>query len=142
MVPVLEVTLYLLNNKLYYVYNFLGIKPEQVFVSNINLAPGKHTLGMEFTREKTGENGESMGTTKLYINDKVVAEGPMRTQPAKFTLSGDGLCVGYDSGDAVSELYPTPSRFSSGTIDFVGVTVEGTPYINLEAEAKRIMKSQ
>lgn len=135
-------TLFIKNNKLYYVYNFLGIKPEQVFVSNINLAPGKHTLGMEFTREKTGENGESMGTTKLYINDKVVAEGPMRTQPAKFTLSEDGLCVGYDSGDAVSELYPKPSRFSGGTIDFVGVTVEGTPYINLEAEAKRIMKSQ
>jgi arylsulfatase len=26
----------------------------------------------------------------------------MKTQPAKFTLSGDGLCVGYDSGGAVS----------------------------------------
>ncbi|MGK0286507.1 MAG: hypothetical protein ACI9GM_001556, partial [Salibacteraceae bacterium] len=54
----------------------------------------------------------------------------------------DGLCVGYDSGDGVSELYPSPSKFSGGKIAFVGVTVEGTPYIDLEAEAKRVMMSQ
>lgn len=65
----------------------------------------------------------------------------MRTQPAKFTLSGDGLCIGYDSGDAVSQLYPSVRKFANGTIDFVGVTVEGTPYINLEAEAKRALMS-
>ena len=137
-----EHSLFIKNNKLYYVYNFLGIKPAQVFESSITLTPGKHTLGMEFTREKTGEKGESVGTTKLYIDGKLVAEGPMRTQPAKFTLSGDGLCVGYDSGDAVSELYPNPSKFSGGKLDFVGVTVEGTPYRDLEAEAKRVMMSQ
>jgi arylsulfatase len=97
---------------------------------------------MEFIREKAGDKGESIGTTKLYIDEQLVAEGPMRTQPAKFTLSGDGLCIGYDSGDAVSELYPSPSRFSAGKIDFVGITVEGTPYIDLEAEAKRVMMSQ
>ena len=134
-------TLFIKNNKLYYVYNFLGIKPEQVFESSIKLTPGKHTLGMEFIREKTGDKGQSVGITKLYIDDKLVAEGPMKTQPAKFTLSGDGLCVGFDSGDAVSELYPSPSKFNGGIIDFVGVTVEGTPYINLEAEAKRAMMS-
>ncbi|MFT5847383.1 arylsulfatase [Psychroserpens sp.] len=135
-------SLFIKNNKLYYVYNFLGIQPEQVFESSITLTPGKHTLGMEFIREKTGEKGESIGTTKLYIDEQLVAEGTMRTQPAKFTLSGDGLCVGYDSGDAVSQLYPSPSRFNNGTLDFVGVTVEGTQYIDLEAEAKRIMMSQ
>ncbi len=135
-------SLFVKNNKLYYVYNFLGIKPEQVFESSIKLTPGKYTLGMEFIREKTGKNGESVGRAKLYINEKLVAEGPMKTQPAKFTLSGDGLCIAYDSGDAVSELYPSPSKFSGGTIDLVGVTVEGTPYIDLEAEAKRVMMSQ
>ncbi len=83
-----------------------------------------------------------VGTTKLYINDNLVAEGPMRIQSAKFTFSGDGLCVGYDRGDAVSELYPSPSKFNNGTLDFVRVTVECTPYIDLEAEAKRVMLSQ
>ena len=135
-------SLFINNNKLYYVYNFLGIKPEQVFESSVKLTPGKHTLGMEFTKESTGDKGESLGTTKLYIDEQLVAEGPMRTQPAKFTLSGDGLCIGYDSGDAVSELYPSPSKFNGGSIELVGVTVEGTAYIDLEAEAKRIMKRQ
>ena len=134
--------LFIKNRRLYYVYNFLGIKPEQVFKSSVVLKPGKYTLGMEFIREDKGEYGESLGRTKLYVNEKVVAEGPMKTQPAKFTLSGDGLCVGYDSGDAVSSLYKTPGEFEGGTIDAVGVTVEGTPYVDLEAEARRIMMTQ
>ena len=93
--------LFISDKKLYYVYNFLGIKPEQQFVSGV-LKPGKYTLGMEFIREKAGQFHEFLGQTKLYVNEKVVAEGPMRAQVGKFTLSGDGLCVGYDSGDAVS----------------------------------------
>lgn len=135
-------SLFIKDKKLYYVYNFLGIKPEQVFISNITLKPGKYTLGMEFIKESVGEYGEPLGNMKLYIDDKVVAEGPMRTQPAKFTLSGDGLCVGYDSGDNVSNLYKSPGTFKGGIIQGVGVTVSGEPYLNAEAEAKRLMMAQ
>ena len=134
--------LFIKDRKLHYVYNFLGIKPEQVFVSSSELKPGSYTVGMDFKREDAGEYGESLGTTRLYVNEDIVAEGPMKTQPAKFTLSGDGLCVGYDSGDAVSALYPTPGGFQGGEIQFAAVTVEGTPYIDLEAEAKRVMMTQ
>ena len=134
--------LFLKDRKLIYVYNFLGIRPEQRFVSSADFTPGKHTFGVEFTREKGGEHGESIGTAKLYIDDKVVAEGPMKTQPGKFTLSGDGLCVGFDSGDAVSQEYETPGRFTGGTIFGVGVTVEKTQYLDLEQEAKRMMMRQ
>ncbi|HTN73166.1 MAG TPA: arylsulfatase, partial [Methylomirabilota bacterium] len=131
-------SLFIKNKKLYYVYNFLGIKPEQKFVS-ADLKPGKYTVGVEFIREKTGEHGESLGKTKLYVNDKVVAEGPMRTQPGKFTLSGDGLCIGYDSGDAVSGEYKSPGKFKGGTIFAVGITVEKTQYVDLEKEAARAL---
>jgi arylsulfatase len=103
------------------------------------LKPGKYTLGMEFTRTGAGPNRESLGTTKLYVNDRVVSEGPMKTQPAKFTLSGDGLCIGYDSGDAVSSEYKTPGTFHGGTILAVGVTVEEASYEALEMEAQRAM---
>ena len=123
--------LYIKDKKFHYVYNFLGIKPEQKFVSP-ELKPGKFVLGMEFNREGAGPHHESTGTTKLYVNDKVVAEGPMKTQPGKFTLSGDGLCIGYDSGDAVSSDYKTPGEFKGGTILGVGVTVEKEQYLNLE----------
>jgi arylsulfatase A-like enzyme len=124
-------SLFIKDKKLYYVYNFLGIKPEQQFVSP-ELKPGKYTLGMEFIREKAGQHHESLGKTKLYVNDKVVAEGPMKTQPGKFTLSGDGLCIGRDSGDAVSQEYKSPGEFKGGTILFVGVTVEKAQYLDLE----------
>jgi len=126
--------LFIKNKKLHYVYNFLGIKPEQKFVSG-ELKPGKYTLGMEFVREKAGEHHETLGQAKLYVNKQVVAEGPMRTQAGKFTLSGDGLCVGYDSGDAISQEYKTPGKFKGGTILFVAVTTEKKQYLDLEVLA-------
>jgi arylsulfatase len=132
-------TLFIKDKKLYYVYNFLGIKPEQTLISK-ELKPGKYTIGMEFVREKAGNNFESIGTANLYIDEKLVASGPFKTQPGKFTLSGDGLCVGYDSGDAVSEKYTSPGIFNGGKIQFVGITVEKTQYLNLEQEAKRALR--
>ena len=130
--------LFIKDQKLYYVYNFLGIKPEQQFVST-ELKPGKYSLGMEFSRESAGKYQESLGSTKLYVNDKVVAQGPMKTQPGKFTLSGDGLCVGRDSGDAVSQEYKTPGEFEGGTIEVVGVSVEKAQYLDLEKVAAMAM---
>ena len=128
-------TLFLKDKKLYYVYNFLGIKPEQKFVSQ-ELAPGKYTLGMEFIRNTIGKYHEALGETRLYVNDKVVAKGPMKTQPGKFTLSGDGLCVGCDSGDNVSEEYKSPGTFTGGRIFGVAVSVGKDQYVNLEAKAQ------
>ncbi|MBB4804108.1 arylsulfatase [Flavobacterium nitrogenifigens] len=130
-------TLFLKDKKLHYVYNFLGIAPEQKFTSNVAITPGKHVFGMEFNREKAGPNGESIGTMKLYIDGKEVASGPMRTQSGKFTLSGDGLCVGFDSGDAVSKEYKTPGTFKGGEIYGVGINVGKIEYSDLNNEAKR-----
>src|SRR5262245_24906460 len=127
-------SLFIKDKKLYYVYNFLGIKPEQVLTSSA-LKPGKYTLGFEFVREGAGQYHESLGTGKLYVNDKVVAEGKFRTQAGKFTLSGDGLCVGCDSGDNVSQEYKSPGTFTGGTILGVAVNVAKEQYINLEKAA-------
>ena len=126
-------SLFIKDKKLYYVYNFLGIQPEQQFVSGV-LKPGKYTVGMEFIREKAGEYHESHGQAKLYVNGKMVAQGPMRAQAGPFTLVGDGLCVGYDSGDAVSELYDSPGAFKGGTIFFVNVSVDKKQYLDEEKE--------
>jgi arylsulfatase len=126
--------LFIKDKKLYYVYNFLGIE-EQKFVSDVQLTPGKHAVGMEFIREKAGQHNESIGTAKLYIDDKVVAEGPMRAQVGKFTLGGDGLCVGFDSGANVSSEYKNPGRFTGGTILGVGIDVSEDVYLDMEKEA-------
>ncbi len=128
-------TLFIKDHKLHYVYNFLGIKPEQTFVSP-ELTPGKLTLGVEFIREGAGEHGESLGTAKLYVGDQVVAEGPMRAQVGKFTLSGDGLCVGFDSADPVSRSYPPGGyAYTGGEILGVGIDVGDDVYLDLEREA-------
>ncbi len=129
-------SLFVHDHKLYYVYNFLGIPPEQKFISNVELTPGTYTLGVEFIRESAGEYHESHGTTKLYIGDDVVAEGPMRTQTGKFTLCGDGLCIGRDSADAVASEYTpeTQGAFIGGTIQFVEVSVGKEQYRDVERE--------
>jgi arylsulfatase len=123
-------SLFIKDRKLYYVYNFLGIRPEQVLMSG-TLAPGKYTVGMEFNKEKAGEHNESIGTAMLYVNDKEVARGPMRAQVGKFTLVGDGLCVGYDSGDNVSQLYKSPGEFKGGTISYVTVSTGKATYFDM-----------
>ena len=124
-------TLFIKERKLYYVYNFLGIKPEQKLMSP-PLTPGKHTLGVEFTREKPGPYKESLGRARLYVDEKVVAEAPMRTQAGPFTLCGDGLCVGYDSADKVSEEYDSPGTFTGGRILGVAVDLGKDAYLDLE----------
>jgi arylsulfatase len=134
-------SLFIKDKKLYYVYNFLGIKPEQQLVSGV-LKPGKYTVGMEFIREKAGEHNESVGTARLYVNEKMVAEGPMRAQVGKFTLVGDGLCIGYDSGDNVSQLYKSPGEFEGGNIQFVTVSVGKEQYLDLEKEKHRILLAE
>ena len=59
----------------------------------------------------------------------------MRTQAGKFTLSGDGLCIGRDSGDNVSQEYKAPGTFTGGTILGVGVSVGKDQYLDLEQKA-------
>ena len=127
-------SLFIKDGRLHYVYNFLGIKPEQTFVSEV-LEPGHRTLGMEFVREDAGAHGESLGTARLYVDETVVAEGSMRAQIGPFTLCGDGLCVGYDSADPVSRSYPPGFPFRGGRILGVAVDVSEEQYLDLEREA-------
>ena len=134
-------SLFIKDHKLYYVYNFLGITQQQL-VSTETLKPGNYTFGMEFTKEKVGAHRESIGTAKLYINDKVVATAAMTAQVGKFTLVGDGLCVGYDSGDPVSKLYSSPGEFEGGIIRFVTVSTGKEQYLDLEREAARAFRKE
>jgi arylsulfatase len=127
--------LFLKDGRLHYVYNFLGIAPEQEFVSE-KLSPGRHSLGMEFKRDKSGEHGESLGSTVLYVDGKEVNKGPMRAQIGPFTLAGDGLCVGWDSADNVTQSYNRPGTFTGGTIYGVVVDVGDESYIDLQKDAE------
>ena len=63
----------------------------------------------------------------------------MRTQLAQFTLCGDGLCVGRDSGDAVSSEYRSPARSRAGRSCQVEVNVGDDHYVDLEKQAAAMM---
>ena len=46
------------------------------------------------------------GTLTLYIDDEKVGEGKIKTQPGKFSLAGEGLNVGKDGAEPVTDDYP------------------------------------
>ncbi len=96
--------------------------------------------------DKDGEDppGVATGNLALYVGDRKVGEGRIKTQPGKFMLAGEGLCIGRDSGAGVTESYPgsAPWSFTGGTIKRVAVDVSGEPYVDLEREAVAMMSRE
>jgi arylsulfatase A-like enzyme len=128
-------SLFIKDGKASYVYNFLGIK-EQRFAADEALAVGKHVIGVSFEKERQNPTGEFTGKLSLHVDDQVVAEGPIITQPGFFSLSGEGLCVGRDSADPVSKEYGAGFEFTGGAIMQVEFNLSGEPYVDLEREAR------
>ena len=131
-------TFFIKDGKLWYVYNFLGME-EQRFESSETVPTGRVILGAEFSKMRENPKGVANGKIRLYINDQVVAEGNMRTQPGMFGLSGSGLVVGRDNLDGVSSLYKAPFDFAGGTINSMTVNVGGEKYVDLEKEAAAML---
>ena len=73
-------SLFVIDGKLTYVYNFLGIPPEQQIVADAP-SSGRHIVGVEFAKERMGEHHEAHGTMRLYIDDEVVAEAQIGRSP-------------------------------------------------------------
>lgn len=121
------------NGELVFVYNFLGIPPEQRIATPLP-EPGRHVVGVEFTKERTGEHHESHGSLKLRVDGRVVAETTIRTQPGVFSIGGEGLCIGYDDGDAVSAEYRPRFDFEGGDIVKVVFTIADDAQVDTERE--------
>jgi arylsulfatase A-like enzyme len=133
--------LYLKDNRLHYVYDFVGIMAQQI--DGTQDIPTGDGLILSASFEKDGEDppGVSAGTLSLYHGDTKVGEGRIKTQPGLFSIAGEGLCVGRDSGEAVTSDYPNGSahHFTGGTIRRVAVDVSGEPYVDLEREAQAML---
>jgi arylsulfatase len=124
-------SLFVKDGTLTYAYNFLGIPPEQQ-VSALAPTSGRHIVGVEFTKERVGDNYEPIGTAKLHIDDDVVAEEEIRTIAAFYALCGEGLCIGYDGGDAVSREYKPKFEWTGGEIVKVVFDVADDAYVDVE----------
>jgi arylsulfatase len=126
--------LYIKDRKLKYVYNFVGLQ-EQMVESTTEVPTGHVVLSASFERE--GDSMPAEGTLTLHVRDEAVGEGRIRTQPGKFSLAGEGLNVGKDGGEAVTDDYPggSPWAFVGGTIHKAAIDVSGEAFVDLAAEA-------
>jgi arylsulfatase A-like enzyme len=133
--------LYVKNNRLHYTYSFVG-SVKQTVEADRELPTGENLI-LSASFDKTGEDppGVANGTLTLYHGDTKVGQAQIKTQPGKFAIGGEGLCVGRDSGAGVINDYPgeMPWRFTGGTIHRVAVDVSGEPYLDLEREAEAML---
>ncbi|WP_308465921.1 arylsulfatase [Rathayibacter soli] len=133
--------LYIKNNRLHYVNNVVGTN-EQLLRATEDVPTGSGLI-LAASFDKDGENPKyvATGMLTLFYGDKPVGQLRISTQPGKFSLAGEGLTVGRDSGAPVTSDYPgsDPWPFTGGTIRSVSVDVGGEPYINLEREAQAML---
>jgi arylsulfatase len=134
-------SLYVKDRRLKYVYNFVGDN-EQVVESTKEVPTGRVILGASFVRE--GEAMPTTGTLSLFIDDEKVGEGKIMTQPGNFSLVGEGLNVGRDPGEPVTDDYAGahPYPFTGGTIKEAVVDVSGDQYVDFELEALAMTKRE
>ena len=133
--------LYVKDNKLHYVNSFAGMFEQKVDATED--VPIGDDLILSASFEKDGEDPPNVATgmLSLFYGDRKVGEGRIKTQPGFFSLAGEGLCIGRDSGEAVTDDYPgeVPYRFTGGTIKRVAVDVSGEPYLDLERQAEAML---
>ena len=134
-------SLYVKDNRLHYVNSFVGIV-EQVISASEEIPTGEDLiLSASFVKDGEDPPPVATGILSLYYGDHKVAEGRIKTQPGGYMIAGEGLAVGRDVGDPVTQDYPgqRPYRFTGGTIRRVVVDVSGEPYIDLEREAQAML---
>ena len=128
--------LYVKDDRLHYVYNFVGMLEQQV-VATEDIPTGENLiLSASFVKDGEDPPGVSTGILSLFHGEDKVGEGRIKTQPAAFGLSGTDLTVGRAHQQHHRRL---PRRaavdFTGGTIRTVAVDVSGEPYVDLERAA-------
>ncbi|KRE29098.1 arylsulfatase [Agromyces sp. Soil535] len=132
--------LYVKEGRLHYVNNFVGLMEQKVDATE-DLPLGEDLI-LAASFEKDGEdNHVATGTLTLFYGEREVGRARIRTQPGKFSIAGEGLTVGRDSGAPVTDDYPgdAPWSFSGGTLQRLRVDVSGEPYVDLEREAQAML---
>jgi arylsulfatase A-like enzyme len=127
--------LYVKDRKLKYVYNWVG-EIEQIVESTEQVPTGHVVLSASFERE--GDSLPAEGVLTLHIRDVEAGSGRIKTQPGKFSIAGEGLNIGKDGAEPVTDDYPgqAPWAFVGGTIKRAAVDVSGEPFVDLATEAR------
>jgi arylsulfatase len=115
---------------------------EQMVVATQDVPIGTDLiLSASFEKDGVDPPPVATGILSLYYGDTKVGEGRIKTQPGGYMIAGEGLAIGRDVGDQVTQDYPgeRPFRFTGGTIQRVVVDVSGEPYIDMEREAQGML---
>jgi arylsulfatase A-like enzyme len=111
--------LYILKDKPVFYYNLVGVERTPIAGKDA-LAPGKHTLQLDFKYDGGGIGKGGLAT--LTVDGKKVAEQRL-TRTIPFRVSADEtLDIGEDTGTPVSEDYHVPFRFT-GMLNKIVVTL-------------------
>src|SRR5262245_58743244 len=86
-------TMFVKDGQLKFVYNFLGIPPEQKLTYSVPRS-GKHIVGVEFKKKSIGKMHEALGKMTLYVDDEAGGSADFRTRTGYYALAGEGLGVG------------------------------------------------
>jgi len=109
-------TLYVADDHLHYVHNYLG-RSEDYLVSSEPVPRGRCTLGFAFETAGPFQGGAA----RLTIDGRTVAEGEIaRFTPVRFSITDAGLYCGEDGGSAITPRYRGPFTFT-GTLHTVTV---------------------
>ena len=67
-----------------------------------------------------------------------MGEGRIKTQPGKFSIAGEGLNIGREGAEAVTDDYPgqSPWPLVGDTIRRAIIDVSGQPFVDLATEAR------
>ena len=136
--------LYVRDNRLHYVYNFLGSEQQRISATEELPTGDRMILGASFDKDGEDPPGTARGLLRLYYGDHQVGEGRIRTQPGVFGLGGTGLTIGRDVGEPVTDDYPgeAPWAFTGGALNRVVVDVSGEAYIDLEHTAAAMLSRE
>ena len=82
--------LYTKDNRLHYVYSFVGMMEQKIDATED--VPAGENLILSAAFDKDGEDppGVATGILSLYHGDKKVGQGRIKTQPGKFSIAGRG----------------------------------------------------
>jgi arylsulfatase len=113
-------SLFVLQNRLHYAYNFFGLQRYTV-ASSGTVPAGAVSLRVDFNR-----TGNNQGTAVLFIGDREAGQVDVaRTVPLTFGLA-EGLTIGRDPSTPVTEGYASPFAFT-GRIKKVVMTLKEAP---------------
>ena len=129
-------SLHLLDGRLRYAYNYLGIDEHTIESPDV-LAAGHHLVGIDVV---AGE-GTAAEVDLIIGTTSVATLSLTRTIPRRFSLAGEGLCCGYDDATAVSAAYQAPFEFD-GVIRAAIIDVSGTPYVDVAGDIERAWMTQ